>query len=152
MEERYSYGYNNARDAVSLTPRRQVVPLLLPDEFMGLKSLEGVIKFPDGFAAAPVILTPRDWPRRARGFVPREDARKPVGPGSKASEAAATVNADGAWEGSDSNGDPRKMKDRTNSRRPSRQRGNPMLPLTANRRKTAIQRQLGVPSTIEQRA
>ena len=90
---------------------------------MGLKSLEGFIKFPDGFAAAPVILTPRDWPRRAEGFVPREDARKPVGPGSKTSEPAATANADGACEGSDSDGDPRKMKDRTDSRRPSRQRG-----------------------------
>ena len=123
MEEGYSYGYNNARDAVSLTPRRQVVPLLLPDEFMGLKSLEGFIKFPDGFAAAPVILTPRNWPRRAEGFVPREDARKPVGPGSKTSEPAATANAAGACEGSDSDGDPRKMKDRTDSRRPSRQRG-----------------------------
>ena len=39
MEEGYSYGYNNARDAVSLTPRRQVVPLLLPDELMKLKNL-----------------------------------------------------------------------------------------------------------------
>ena len=52
MEEGYSYGYNNARDAVSLTPRRQVVPLLLPDEFMELPSLTGFIKFPDGFPAA----------------------------------------------------------------------------------------------------
>ncbi|GAA5061261.1 hypothetical protein GCM10023208_30410 [Erythrobacter westpacificensis] len=77
MEEGYSYGYNNARDAVSLTPRRQVVPLLLPDEFMGLPSLEGYIKFPDGFAAAPVTLTPRNWPRIAEGFVARDTSRKP---------------------------------------------------------------------------
>ncbi len=67
MEEGYSYGYNNARDAVSLTPRRQVVPLLLPDEFMELPSLTGYIKFPDGFPAAPVMLKPRNWPRVAEG-------------------------------------------------------------------------------------
>jgi type IV conjugative transfer system coupling protein TraD len=72
MEEGYSYGYNNARDAVSLTPRRQVVPLLLPDEFMELPSLSGFIKFPDGFPAAPVTLVPRDWPRVAEGFIARE--------------------------------------------------------------------------------
>ena len=77
MEEGYSYGYNNARDAVSLTPRRQVVPLLLPDEFMGLPSLEGYVKFPDGFAAAPVTLTPRNWPRIAEGFVARDASGKP---------------------------------------------------------------------------
>ncbi len=75
MEEGYSYGYNNARDAVSLTPRRQVVPLLLPDEFMDLPSLAGYIKFPDGFPAAPVSLTPRNWPRVAEGFVARDLAK-----------------------------------------------------------------------------
>lgn len=123
MEEGFSYGYNNARDAVSLTPRRQVVPLLLPDEFMGLRSLEGFIKFPDGFAAAPVTLTPRDWPRRAEGFVPREDTLKPAGPGSKVSEAAASANADGAGEASEEDGDPRKMKDARDSQRPSQRRG-----------------------------
>lgn len=78
MEEGYSYGYNNARDAVSLTPRRQVVPLLLPDEFMELPSLSGFIKFPDGFPAAPVTLTPRKWPRVAEGFIARELPPRPL--------------------------------------------------------------------------
>ncbi len=114
MEEGYSYGYNNARDAVSLTPRRQVVPLLLPDEFMGLPSLEGYIKFPDGFAAAPVTLTPRNWPRIAEGFVARDTSRKPPpadtdepdepdgkggaggGDGSRQSRLARTPQARGA--------------------------------------------------------
>ena len=32
MEEAYTYGYNNARDAVSLTPRKHIEPLLLPDQ------------------------------------------------------------------------------------------------------------------------
>lgn len=71
MEEGYSYGYNNARDAVSLTPRRQIEPLLLPDQFMNLPRLSGYLKFPDGFPAAPVTLVPRRWPRMAEGFIAR---------------------------------------------------------------------------------
>src|SRR3546814_5762922 len=71
MEEVYSYGYNNARDAVSLTPRRQIEPLLLPDQFMNLPRLSGYLKFPDGFPAAPVTLVPRRWPRMAEGFIAR---------------------------------------------------------------------------------
>lgn len=69
MEEGYSYGYNNARDAVSLTPRRQIEPLLLPDQFMNLPRLSGYLKFPDGFPAAPVTLVPRRLPRLAEGFI-----------------------------------------------------------------------------------
>jgi hypothetical protein len=53
MEEGYTYGYNNARDAVSLTPRKHIEPLLLPDQLMNLPRLSGYIKFPDGFPAHP---------------------------------------------------------------------------------------------------
>jgi type IV conjugative transfer system coupling protein TraD len=72
MEEGYSYGYNNARDAVSLTPRRQVEPLLMPDQFMNLPRLSAYLKFPDGFPAAPVTLIPHPRERIAEGFIPRE--------------------------------------------------------------------------------
>jgi type IV conjugative transfer system coupling protein TraD len=71
MEEGYSYGYNNARDAVSLTPRRQIEPLLLPDQLMNLQRLQGYLKFPDGFPAAPIRLTYVDFPRRADPFIAR---------------------------------------------------------------------------------
>ncbi len=71
MEEGYSYGYNNARDAVSLTPRRQIEPLLLPDQLMNLQRLQGYLKFPDGFPAAPIRLTYVDHPRRADPFIAR---------------------------------------------------------------------------------
>jgi hypothetical protein len=71
MEEGYTYGYNNARDAVSLTPRKHIEPLLLPDQLMNLPRLSGYIKFPDGFPAAPVRLKPVDRPKRAETFIAR---------------------------------------------------------------------------------
>jgi type IV conjugative transfer system coupling protein TraD len=121
MEEGYSYGYNNARDAVSLTPRRQVVPLLLPDEFMGLPSLEGFIKFPDGFAAAPVSLQPRDWPRRVEGFIPHEDDEEPLTAEEphvpNGSEESAQATATDAGEQGEDGGDPRKMKETKDPKR-----------------------------------
>ncbi|PHR12977.1 MAG: conjugal transfer protein TraD [Sphingopyxis sp.] len=88
MEEGYSYGYNNARDAVSLTPRRQVEPLLLPDQFMNLPRLSAYIKFPDGFPAAPVSLIPRSRDRIAEGFIPREIS--PAKSGRAPANASAT--------------------------------------------------------------
>ena len=121
MEEGYSYGYNNARDAVSLTPRRQVVPLLLPDEFMGLPSLEGFIKFPDGFPAAPVSLQPRDWPRRVEGFIPYEDAKGPTSKAKaetlKEDEETSKVTANEDGEEGEDGGDLRKMKEATDRKR-----------------------------------
>ena len=121
MEEGYSYGYNNARDAVSLTPRRQVVPLLLPDEFMGLRSLEGFIKFPDGFPSAPVTLSPRDWPRRAEGFIARAATTTPTGGPANATAETIDGSADDGASSNSDEGDPRKMKDRKEPKRhPSR--------------------------------
>ena len=71
MEEGYTYGYNNARDAVSLTSRKHIEPLLLPDQLMNLARLSGYLKFPDGFPAAPVKLKPVTRPRRAQPFIRR---------------------------------------------------------------------------------
>ncbi len=71
MEEGYTYGYNNARDAVSLTSRKHIEPLLLPDQLMNLPRLSGYLKFPDGFPAAPVKLRPVTRPRRAEPFIRR---------------------------------------------------------------------------------
>ena len=74
IEEGFSYGYNNVRDSVTLTPRRQVEPLLLPDQLMNLERLSGYIKFPDGFPAAKIALRYVDYPARAEGFVPIQPA------------------------------------------------------------------------------
>lgn len=75
MDEAYSYGYNNTRDASTLTPRKQVEPLVLPDDIMNLPAMHGFVKFPDGFPAARICLDWRDYPESAPGFVPRPDVR-----------------------------------------------------------------------------
>ncbi|MEL7687577.1 type IV secretion system DNA-binding domain-containing protein [Citromicrobium bathyomarinum] len=121
MEEGYSYGYNNARDAVSLTPRRQVVPLLLPDELMRLKNLHGFIKFPEGFPAAPVVLQPRNWPRVAEGFIAREIPKMPKRAASASGDAGTMTQPTRASETSDNDGDPRRMMDKHDqSNRPAK--------------------------------
>ena len=73
VDEAYSYGYNNTRDASTLTPRTTVKPLVLPDDITDLRSMHGFIKFPDGFPSAPITLTYRSYPEIARGFLPRRD-------------------------------------------------------------------------------
>jgi hypothetical protein len=71
VDEGFSYGVNNARDAVSLTRRTTIKPLRMPDELMNMKSLEGYIKFPEGFPAAPVRLRPVNRPKVAGAFIVR---------------------------------------------------------------------------------
>ena len=87
MEEGYTYGYNNARDAVSLTPRKSIEPLLLPDQLMNLPRLSGYLKFPDGFPAAPVKLTPVNRPKRSEPFIRRASEQRP-----DAGQSPATVS------------------------------------------------------------
>jgi type IV conjugative transfer system coupling protein TraD len=103
----HSYGVNNARDAVSLTRRTTIKPLRLPDELMNLKSLEGYIKFPEGFPAAPVKLRPVNRPKVADAFIVRGpnrlpppaqlDASVPPGPkpGGQPGEGASTHSSTG---------------------------------------------------------
>ncbi|MCF8707130.1 type IV secretion system DNA-binding domain-containing protein [Sphingomonadaceae bacterium G21617-S1] len=71
MDEAYSYGYNNNRDASTLTPRKQVEPLVIADDITNLPSMHGFVKFPDGFPAARILLEWKDYPEVARGFMPR---------------------------------------------------------------------------------
>lgn len=76
-DEGYSMGYNNARDAVSLTRRTTIKPLRMPDELMNMKSLDGYIKFPEDFPAAPVRLCPVNRPKVADAFIVRGPNRLP---------------------------------------------------------------------------
>jgi type IV conjugative transfer system coupling protein TraD len=93
MDEAYSYGYNNTRDASTLTPRKQVEPLVIADDITNLPSMHGFVKFPHGFPAARILLEWKDYPQVAQGFVQRPD----VGPvRSKRGEEA--FDEDGAGE------------------------------------------------------
>lgn len=69
MDEAYSYGYNNTRDASTLTPRKQVEPLVIADDITNLPSMHGFVKFPDGFAAR-IQLQWKDYPRSPRASSP----------------------------------------------------------------------------------
>jgi hypothetical protein len=71
MDEAYSYGYNNNRDASTLTPRKQVEPLVIPDDITNLPSMHGFVKFPDGFPAARILLEWKNYPIVAPGFLKR---------------------------------------------------------------------------------
>ena len=73
MDEAYSYGYNQTRDASTLTPRKQVEPLVIADDITNLPSMHGFIKFPDGFPAARIKLEWRDYPTVAPGLLIREN-------------------------------------------------------------------------------
>ena len=75
MDEAYSYGYNNSRDASTITPRTDVKELVMPDDIGNLPSLSGFIKFPDGFPAARIRLSWKDYPERAEGFQRVTDMR-----------------------------------------------------------------------------
>lgn len=80
MEEGYSYGYSNVRDAVTLTAKRQLEPLVLPDDISKLPDLKGWLVFPQGFPAAPVKLVPQQWSRIARAYEQRPDLQGPNKP------------------------------------------------------------------------
>lgn len=107
MEEAYTYGYNNARDAVSLTPRKHIEPLLLPDQLMNLPRLSGYIKFPDGFPAAPVKLRPVSRPRVAETFIGRANDGPSAGalPREAPPLRAAALPVSGTTEHRSSNDD-----------------------------------------------
>ncbi|MEO6716029.1 MAG: type IV secretion system DNA-binding domain-containing protein [Novosphingobium sp.] len=110
MEESYSYGYNSARDAVSLNSNKRNEHLVVPDDIKDLEPLAGYIKFPGGFPAARVKMAFRHWPRRAEGFIPRGDDGRPgagpIGPdgGSyslRPGPDSAAANASESSEGGD---------------------------------------------------
>lgn len=112
MEEGYTYGYNNARDAVSLTPRKHIEPLLLPDQLMNLPRLSGYIKFPDGFPAAPVRLTPVNRPKRAETFIarvkdgPKAPVAEPQPPAQQARQSTASTGNEHPSSNDDGAGKP----------------------------------------------
>jgi|TARA_R110001592_G_scaffold15137_2_gene66537 type IV conjugative transfer system coupling protein TraD len=91
MDEAYSYGYNNLRDASTLTPKKEIAPLVIPDDVTNLPALHGFVKFPDGFPAARVVLQFKDYPQVALGFEPRTDATLSGKPARAASKLAKVL-------------------------------------------------------------
>lgn len=75
MDEAYSYGYNDNRDASTITPRTNVEELVMPVDISDLPSMHGFVKFPDGFPAARIRLTWKDYEPRAKGFERVTDMR-----------------------------------------------------------------------------
>jgi len=73
IDEGYSYGHDNARDAVTSNSKNTIRTLALADELTNLKSLTGYIKFPDGFPAAKIKLKFKTRPIVAEEFIPRSD-------------------------------------------------------------------------------
>ncbi|WP_374945190.1 type IV secretion system DNA-binding domain-containing protein [Sphingomonas sp.] len=99
MDEAYSYGYNNTRDASTLTPRKQVEPLVIADDITNLPSMHGFVKFPDGFPAARILLRWQDYPTVAPGFVARF-SMQPV----RSRRGEAAFGSDGGGEGGEAGG------------------------------------------------
>ncbi len=97
MDEAYSYGYNNTRDASTLTPRKVVEPLVIPDDITNLPSMHGFVKFPDGFPAARIKLAWRDYPAVADGFQRKHDLVPAIYRPSGADGAEGEGEA-GGWE------------------------------------------------------
>ena len=77
MEQGISFGVDNVRDAVTLTNKRQLEPLVLPDDISKLPDLSGWLVFPQGFPAAKIKLKIRNWPKKAHGFIQRPDIIHP---------------------------------------------------------------------------
>jgi hypothetical protein len=75
MDEAYSYGYKDSRDASTITPRSNVEELVMPVDISNLPSMHGFVKFPDGFPAARILLKWKDYPARANGFERVDDMR-----------------------------------------------------------------------------
>jgi type IV conjugative transfer system coupling protein TraD len=95
MDEGYSYGYNNTRDASTLTPRKQVEPLVIPDDITNLPAMHGFVKFPDGFPAARIRLEWENYPKVAEGFVVRKPG-KPGDPGAVVRGGGGKLQGSGA--------------------------------------------------------
>ena len=74
LEENWSYGVDNVRDAATLQRKIKLEPLVLPTEFGELPDLHGYLKFPQGLPAARVKLTYVKYRRQAPGFIEREIA------------------------------------------------------------------------------
>ena len=78
MEENWSYGANNVRDAATLQRKVKLEPLVIPSEFAELPDLTGYLKYPQGLPAALVRLKYVKFAKPNQGFIERKI--KPLAP------------------------------------------------------------------------
>lgn len=78
VEETVSYGYDTTRDASTLTSDRRIENLILASDITELPALHGVIKFPEGFPAAQVVLKLRHYPVVAKDVIRRNNEIVPI--------------------------------------------------------------------------
>jgi len=71
MEENWSYGASNVRDAATLQKKVKLEPLVINSEFGELPDLYGYLKFPQGLPAALVKLAYVKYPKRTKGYIER---------------------------------------------------------------------------------
>jgi type IV conjugative transfer system coupling protein TraD len=107
MEQGLSYGYANVRDAVTLTNKRQTEPLVMPDEIMKMRDLDGWLVFPQDLPAGKITLRFKARPDISRPFVqrpsndivPPADSPSPAAPQQSAppqgAPAGGAANTDG---------------------------------------------------------
>jgi len=94
--ENVSFGANTIRDGVMVARQEKIEHLVIPEEIMNLKSLEGFLKMPEGFPLAKVTvpLSLRDETNPA--FTPRGDqsllitrSRSTTSPGANGEPSSA---------------------------------------------------------------
>ena len=71
MDEAYSYGAHQTRDASTISPTRKEESLVFPDDITNLENLSGYIRFREGFPAAFISMPYVDYPKLAEGFLLR---------------------------------------------------------------------------------
>jgi hypothetical protein len=79
MDEAYSYGAHQTRDASTISPTRKEEALVFPDDITNLENLSGYIRFREGFPAAFITMPYVDYPKKAKAFScgPRPQHRIP---------------------------------------------------------------------------
>ena len=74
MEENFSYGVSNVRDAATLQKKVKLEPLVIPSQFQELRDLTGYLKFPQGMPAALIDVRYVRYSKPNRGFIERDIA------------------------------------------------------------------------------
>ena len=89
--ENVSFGANTIRDGVMVARQDKIEHLVIPEEIMNLKSLEGYLKMPEGFPLAKVTVPLALHEEVAPAFTPRGDQSLLI---TRSPAAAAGVQAE----------------------------------------------------------